>query len=1072
MVFKTTKATTATIPANKNSDEATKRATAMALAKAKEVIKNGGTQAEAAEAAKLVAKQALKESGVEEGTKYKTKAKTSKTTGKKQKGKSAASPSSSKKGTPVNTTGAKVAGGLAVVSSSREDSTQEAKKSSGSGGGGGGLMNLFKKKSRNKSPSPVPFASERSSTIAKSKSRATTSSSIKSIEKKASSKSFHDSRDDVASRSNSKNGDGASKRDSDEEDPRETITPNYIPKVPHNKMTTKSAKSKMKNHKGQRNQEDDGKNNTTNSNKQQGNSKTNDRSIPTTPQSAVDSQRSGVFPKSTQHNYSNRSRSDSEGTESVLSSRNSNSTYDSVSFGWNPMRLTTPPPREEDMIGGGGIYDGSIPSIYIQNKDSETVSVLTNQKYDDPNIMDILNLNHVMDAVDKAMMGGGGGSKSGPGGSGSRGGDGSGSGGGSVPSVDDEENEVNFFLLNLCRSPCGNATVEDKTLTSSKGDENDDFIDDGQYYSNHKNSGGRAPVTADDVLEGNRSHSKSVSWADSLDDNGGPANSSLVKAVNRGMENGKQSSDQNKEDGMPMPFRLSNPNLPPLHPAHPKSSMRNKWNNGNNNGNLNINTDTNMSTSPTANSYNTGGPSPNPSPRTTNSGATSMMYSATHRTEQGSLDGTHTTKETAGTKESSIKDHLRNLANSVNQNMCALMTDAHLVDSMHNGGISGMEAGVGRSLSPGGGMRGAVSSGGLGGNHPHSNNENWRSMVNDSMDHNSTYGQSHHSGNPSPTSFHSHQGSYGVNGPWNSQTSSSANPTSFDNQDSMSVTSDHDNDKYVGVDGEEDQGVEIPQGFNVPSSHGAGMNSSFNSASLPAAVMSVDSDDGLVVDRYSGDVGSPTVRGIEGGPGGMKMGVSPMVFTAPLPKQQHQTQLPLQMQQHQYNRGVVTSNENNNAIMATSQIPQGGHLNGKVSPQTTSHANVISSPTSQGTRYGSITHQPTSPTNTISSPSGRGDKYRGLPPQSPNEQQNQQAHQFNFNQGSSQSKFGSPVQQFDPPGNQHQFQHTMQAPYSQSPQYQHHSLPQQHQVPNPCIASPNNGCNPSTTSPIRRTFAA
>eukprot|EP00569_Conticribra_weissflogii_P015316 CAMPEP_0171395568 /NCGR_PEP_ID=MMETSP0880-20121228/4042_1 /TAXON_ID=67004 /ORGANISM="Thalassiosira weissflogii, Strain CCMP1336" /LENGTH=1044 /DNA_ID=CAMNT_0011909083 /DNA_START=421 /DNA_END=3555 /DNA_ORIENTATION=+ len=1044
----------------------------MALAKAKEVIKNGGTQAEAAEAAKLVAKQALKESGVEEGTKYKTKAKTSKTTGKKQKGKSAASPSSSKKGTPVNTTGAKVAGGLAVVSSSREDSTQEAKKSSGSGGGGGGLMNLFKKKSKNKSPSPVPFASERSSTIAKSKSRATTSSSIKSIEKKASSKSFHDSRDDVASRSNSKNGDGASKRDSDEEDPRETITPNYIPKVPHNKTPIKSAKSKMKNHKGQRNQEDDGKNNTTNSNKQQGNSKTNDRSIPTTPQSAIDSQRSGPFPKSTQHNYSNRSRSDSEGTESVLSSRNSNSTYDSVSFGWNPMRLTTPPPREEDMIGGGGIYDGSIPSIYIQNKDSETVSVLTNQKYDDPNIMDILNLNHVMDAVDKAMMGGGGGSKSGPGGSGSRGGDGSGSGGGSVPSVDDEENEVNFFLLNLCRSPCGNATVEDKTLTSSKGDENDDFIDDGQYYSNHKNSGGRAPVTADDVLEGNRSHSKSVSWADSLDDNGGPANSSLVKAVNRGMENGKQSSDQNKEDGMPMPFRLSNPNLPPLHPAHPKSSMRNKWNNGNNNGNLNINTDTNMSTSPTANSYNTGGPSPNPSPRTTNSGATSMMYSATHRTEQGSLDGTHTTKETAGTKESSIKDHLRNLANSVNQNMCALMTDAHLVDSMHNGGISGMEAGVGRSLSPGGGMRGAVNSGGLGGNHPHSNNENWRSMVNDSMDHNSTYGQSHHSGNPSPMSFHSHQGSYGVNGPWNSQTSSSANPTSFDNQDSMSVTSDHDNDKYVGVDGEEDQGVEIPQGFNVPSSHGAGMNSSFNSASLPAAVMSVDSDDGLVVDRYSGDVGSPTVRGIEGGPGGMKMGVSPMVFTATLPKQQHQTQLPLQMQQHQYNRGVVTSNENNNAIMATSQIPQGGHLNGKVSPQTTSHANVISSPTSQGTRYGSITHQPTSPTNTISSPSGRGDKYRGLPPQSPNEQQNQQAHQFNFNQGSSQSKFGSPVQQFDPPGNQHQFQHTMQAPYSQSPQYQHHSLPQQHQVPNPCIASPNNGCNPSTTSPIRRTFAA
>ncbi|KAL7461110.1 hypothetical protein ACHAXS_001541, partial [Conticribra weissflogii] len=913
MVFKTTKASTATVPANKNSDEATKRATAMALAKAKEVIKNGGTQAEAAEAAKLVAKQVLKESGVEGGAKSKSKekTKTNKNSGKTQKGKPAAS-SSSKKGTPAITVGVKGAGGgLVVITSSREDSAQEAKKSSG---GGGFKMNLFKKKSKNKGPSSSgPFSSDCPSTPVKSKSQTTTISSNKSIERKASSKSFQDCRDDVASRSNSKNGDNASKRDLDEADPRETITPSYLSKVPQIKKVDKSEKDGTKNMKGQKNLKDS-------KNKMLKSSKQTNR---TTPQSAVGSQRNGQLSNTTtQQTYPNRSRSDSEGTESALSSRNSNSTYDSQPFGWNPMRLATPPPREEDMVGGGGIYDGSIPSIYIQDKDNETVSVLTHQKDDDPNIMDILNLNHVMDAVDKAIMGGGGGSKSGGSLGSSRpgirgfqgGGDGSGSGGGSVPSVDDEDNEVNFFLLNLCRSPCGNATVEDKTLTSSKGDENDDFIDDGQYYSNHKNSGGHIPVTADDVLEGNRSHSKSVSWADSLDDNGGPANSSLVKAVNRGMEHGKQSSDQNKDDGMPMPFRLSNPNLPPLHPANPKSSIKNKWNNSNNNRNLNINT--NRSTSPMVNSFNNSGPSPNPSPRTTNSGAPSMMYSTTQPTEQGSLDGTYTTKETSGTKESSIKDHLRNLANSVNQNMCALMTDVHLVDSVHNGGISGMESGVGGSLSPGGGTRGAVDSGGVGGTHRHSNNENWRSMVNDSMDHNSTYGQSFHSGNLSPTSVHSPQGSYGVNGPWHSQLSASANPASVDNQDSMSVTSDNDNDRYAGLDGEEDQGVEIPQDGNFSNIHGTVMNSSFNSASIPAAVMSMDSDDGLAVDRYSGDVGSPMVRGIGGGAGGTRMENSPMAYTAPRPQQQQitQQQQQQQLQQQSYNVGVVTSYGNNNAI--------------------------------------------------------------------------------------------------------------------------------------------------------------
>ena len=880
----------ATLPTDSNrptNEDATKRATAMALAKAKEVIKNGGTQAEAAAAAKAVAKQILKEEA-------------DNTTSKKN---NAVNGKATVNGKIINGTkaGAKNKKGKKsiMIHESRDDAPQDqpalgsnamatiGKKSSGSGG----FKNMFKKKSKrnnlnSSSPSSSPANNNTASTIAAPGLIVAEPSSKTQV---SFSHITSDVRDDVESGVVDANNQGASTANNNKNnkrDQRETISPSFLPAATNiplkRKNNTKSKKSRL-----------GASNLLTNLAKNNSFNKKTNNCISSGSQASQDSA-----------SYSNEvdsqaySGADSQASSAADTSRGSQSSFDYSTNSWNNKR------DNMSVAERGEVYDGcEIPSIYIRDRDNESVSVLTNHHPHDPNIMDILSLNHVMDAVNEAILGSPNGSFVNKSRNKKMNGNGTanallGNNNGndkerSIPSVEDEDNDVNMFLLSLCRGPCHDTFCagDDATKVTMTADEMaDDFIDDGQYFSNHVNknrgngdAGGgvgpntnntstqQGPVTAEQLLGAgpslaasnsnsfkNSNCNKSVSWADE-DVVGG--NDSLVNAMERGMEQGKVSSysreDPNLDNspglavaGMPQSRATMSPSpqLPPLHPTSPRSSLRNKWgNNGNNAKSNNINNNSpgiNGITSPSNNMYNN--THTNNVNRNPNSGRGSSTGS-----EQGSATGTYNTKETVG---SSVKERLKNLASSVNQNLCAVMANANLgsVYDEENGNVIGNVEGPGAGEYADGNGKGTYMM-----------SSNWRDMVNDSMEHNQSFQH-----NLSQASA-SHGGPLGP---------SAAGPNSsfippVENQDSLEI--DDDKDRYAGMDNEGRQGDVSPRsnGNGIPVVRGVhGSHLTNNSGGMaynnapPAAVMSIDSDDEMMMDRYSGEV-SPTSREVERGMG-------------------------------------------------------------------------------------------------------------------------------------------------------------------------------------------------------------
>ena len=235
-------------------------------------------------------------------------------------------------------------------------------------------------------------------------------------------------------------------------------------------------------------------------------------------------------------------------------------------------------------------YRGNMPSIYIKDRD-ESVSLLSREEMgkDSASIMDILFLNHVMNAVDKVIF---------PvdGNTGSTGNNKAASSSGKSSSQGmnnfkdpDEEIEYQRFgwwthrwnqfccgeslpsqdNSSVIRSKDGDSLRESRFFGTQNGrsgaaNNNDLSVnDDGQYYSKSKRITANAMVVAGGVSNaGNHNIQvvKSVSWSESLDDNRDVLNlnqstntnsvtnsnsvddSSLIKAMARGMANGSQAS--------------------------------------------------------------------------------------------------------------------------------------------------------------------------------------------------------------------------------------------------------------------------------------------------------------------------------------------------------------------------------------------------------------------------------------------------------------------------------------------------------------------------------------------------
>lgn len=544
-------------------------------------------------------------------------------------------------------------------------------------------------------------------------------------------------------------------------------------------------------------------------------------------------------------------------------------------------------------------FDGDIPSIYIPDNDSQ-VSVLTNSRYDDPNIMDVLSLNNVMDAVNRGIvadddlkLGGGNGKRSG-----------SGRKSNSFKD-DDDANSVDRFLWSLCRGPCqedgflcgggGNdsvmeVTTADGTATTVNNAgmvmKTSGFIDDGQYYSNHMNGGKRSRKNkrGDGEID---LKAKSVSWADSLDDGdvqrersstNGTAEDSLEQATGRGMEQSKVTDDNT-------PFSKA---ASASSPKRTGSLLRRNGKQTNSNsppeddGTLNT-----KGTEFTKGTIKSQSQASHSTVVTDNSKFSSIKISRTN--SKGS--------EKAGSVGSKVKSGFKNMMSSMQMPLCGLEgkcgtgIDANTVYKQH------------RNVMNAEGGDGGVD-----------DNSNWRAMVNDSMDHHARSAAAAASslqgisvmtpvlggsnvnavGGPTlPYSPLSPQGSY-PNGQWTGA-SSPKSMTGWDSSmgqrsfvippscDSMSVESD-DGDKYAGMKVEEET-------MEAASSPVGGMSfNNNNGTSFTAQLLaqtSVDSDlDGMMRDKYSGDVVSPrTLRGSYFTEGGAAYGVQPQ-------QQQHNGLMP------------------------------------------------------------------------------------------------------------------------------------------------------------------------------------
>jgi len=427
------------------SNDATAKATEAALTRAKEVIRQGGTQAEAAAAAKEVARRILKEEQAKNGS---------------------ANDSASKGSGDFKVAAATTTPKNAVPGVGRPPLAPSSK---------GGLLSKLRRKKKKKKKSQTIKEEEELEEAEPLPAAAATSAIEKARDEVRAKATLPESREEVESRSETP------------EDMRDTITPLISPR-------------------------------------------TTSRSTATTRHGAV--HRNLISPSSSNHHRSSGSRL--TGRSSPCASSYSIAT---------------------DSSGGSSAYyfsheddwkdDWNMPSIYFMNHDEAISELGSGSLLKDPNIMDVLSLNNVMNAVDQVLFPvdteKSNGSHAGKGrhGRGEKSSRASSSIGGSKAANHSnkaaDEDEGGDWLCMLCTGGVGGST-QDNSICSSVFAEDDD----GEYYFKSKKTAAKSQAGGDRAPSPTNSN-KSVSWADSIDDlnpeqsNSHSEGSSLMNAVARGM---------------------------------------------------------------------------------------------------------------------------------------------------------------------------------------------------------------------------------------------------------------------------------------------------------------------------------------------------------------------------------------------------------------------------------------------------------------------------------------------------------------------------------------------------------